>query len=42
VNTFWKGGIQNLEKEMKAYELLSSDEESIDELPETLTIPVSM
>ncbi len=40
VNTFWKGGIQNLEKEMEAYKLLSLDEESIDELPETLTIPV--
>jgi len=24
MNTFWKGGIQNLEKEMEAYELLSS------------------
>ena len=31
MNTFWKGGIQNLEKEMEAYELLSLDEENTDE-----------
>jgi hypothetical protein len=35
LNTFWKGGIHNLEKEMEAYELLSLDEESTDEIPET-------
>ncbi len=40
MNTFWKGGIQNLEKEMEAYELLSSaGEENTDEVPETPAIP---
>jgi len=34
------GGIQNLEKEMEAYELLSSaGEENTDEVPETPAIP---
>ena len=39
MNTFWNGGIRNLEKEMEAYELLSSavtGEENGDEInPET-------
>ncbi len=40
MNTFWKGGIQNLEKEMEVCELLSSEgEENTDEVPETLVIP---
>ena len=30
MNSFWKGGIQNLEKEMEAYEILSSSEEAAD------------
>jgi hypothetical protein len=30
MNSFWKGGIQNLEKEMEAYEILSSSEENVD------------
>ena len=30
MNSFWRGGIQNLEKEMKAYELLSLSEENVD------------
>ena len=38
MNTFWKGGIQNLEKEMEAYKLLSLDEKNTDEIPETPTI----
>ena len=42
LNTFWQGGIQNLEKEMEAYELLSSDEENTDEILETPTIPALM
>jgi hypothetical protein len=25
VDSFWRGGVQNLEKEMEAYELLSSN-----------------
>ena len=42
MNSFWKGGIQNLEKEMEAYELLtrSLGEESADvinpEIPTTV------
>ena len=40
MNTFWKGGIQNLEKEMEVCELLSSEgEENTDEVPETPAIP---
>jgi hypothetical protein len=35
VNTFWKGGIQNLEKEMESYELLSLDEENTAGISET-------
>lgn len=30
MNSFWRGGIQNLEKEMEAYELLSLSEENVD------------
>ena len=30
MNSFWKGGIQNLEKEMEAYDLLSLSEENAD------------
>jgi len=30
MNSFWRGGIQNLEKEMEAYELLSLSEENLD------------
>ena len=30
MNSFWKGGIQNLEKEMEAYELLSLSEPEVD------------
>ena len=29
MNTFWRGGIQNLEKELEAYELLSGSGEEI-------------
>ena len=29
MNTFWRGGIQNLEKELEAYELLSGSGEDI-------------
>ncbi len=29
MNLFWKGGIQNLEKEMEAYEILCSSEENV-------------
>ena len=41
MNTFWRGGVQNLEKELEAYELLSSSGEEIttDEIrvnPETV------
>ena len=40
MNTFWKGGIQDLEKEMEAYELLSSaSEENTGEVTETPAIP---
>ena len=42
MNKFWRGGIQNLDKEMEAYELLAAGEESTDEIPETPTIPVLM
>jgi hypothetical protein len=28
MNTFWRGGIENLEKEMEAYEILNSSEEN--------------
>jgi len=43
MNTFWRGGIQNLEKEMEAYELLNSSEENTDDIdPEIPTIPVCM
>ncbi|KAF8804447.1 hypothetical protein BYT27DRAFT_7258919 [Phlegmacium glaucopus] len=28
VNSFWRGGIENLEKEMEAYEILNSSEEN--------------
>ena len=31
MNLFWKGGIQNLEKEMEAYELLSAGELNVNE-----------
>ena len=38
MNTFWKGGIQNLEKEMEAYKLLTQslgdDSENTDINPE--------
>ena len=30
MNSFWRGGIQNLEKEMEAYKLLSLSEENLD------------
>lgn len=41
MNRFWRGGIQNLDKEMEAYELLGSvDEENTDEISETPIIPV--
>jgi hypothetical protein len=30
INLFWRGGIQNLEKEMEAYELLSLNEDNVD------------
>ena len=30
LNSFWKGGIENLEKEMEAYEILCSNEQNID------------
>jgi hypothetical protein len=30
MNTFWRGGIENLEKEMEAYEILNSSEENSD------------
>ena len=30
MNSFWRGGIQNLDKEMEAYELLNLSEENID------------
>jgi hypothetical protein len=30
MNSFWRGGIQNLEKEMEAYELLSLSKENLD------------
>ena len=30
MNSFWKGGIQNLENEMESYERLSSSEEEVD------------
>lgn len=32
INSFWKGGIQNLENEMEAYDILSSIEENGDEM----------
>ena len=45
MNTFWKGGIQNLEKEMEAYELLTQslgdDSENTDinpEIPNTVQV----
>ena len=42
MNKFWRGGIQNLDKEMEAYELLAAGEESTGGIPETPTIPVFM
>jgi len=30
MNSFWKGGVENLEKEMEAYDILSSNEEASD------------
>jgi hypothetical protein len=30
MNSFWRGGIQKLEKEMEAYELLSLSKENLD------------
>ena len=29
MNSFWKGGIQNLENEMEAYDILSTREEGV-------------
>jgi len=43
MNTFWRGGIQNLEKEMEAYELLTLGAENTDEInPEIPTILICM
>jgi hypothetical protein len=43
MNTFWNGGIRNLEKEMEAYELLNSavtgEENTVETNPETPIIP---
>ena len=40
MNSFWRGGVENLEKEMETYELLISSDESSDgiqlESPTTL------
>jgi hypothetical protein len=38
MNSFWRGGIKNLEKEMEAYEILASIDEASDGIqPEILT-----
>ena len=38
MNSFWKGGIENLEKEMEVYEILNLNEEALDGIqPEILT-----
>jgi len=41
MNSFWRGGIENLEKEMEAYKILDSSEESSDGTqPKVPTMPV--
>ncbi|KAH9017741.1 hypothetical protein EDB83DRAFT_2320987 [Lactarius deliciosus] len=43
MNSFWKGGITNLENEMKAYEVSDSNEESSDcTQPEVPNVPVDL
>jgi len=41
MNSFWRGGIENLEKEMEVYEILNSSEENSDGIqPEIPTMLV--
>ena len=44
MNTFWKGGVQNLEKEMEAYELLNrlSEDSTTGEINPEITMQVCM
>ena len=44
MNTFWKGGVQNLEKEMEAYELLNglSEDSTTGEINPKITMQVCM
>ena len=43
MDRFWRGRIQNLDKEMEVYDLLSLEGgENTDEIPDTLEVPVIM
>ena len=43
MDRFWRGGIQNLDKETEVYDLLSLENgENTDKIPDTLEVPVIM
>ncbi|KIL60077.1 hypothetical protein M378DRAFT_14359 [Amanita muscaria Koide BX008] len=39
MSSFWRGGVENLEKEMEAYNLLNLSEENVDEIVQIQTMP---
>ncbi|KAF8269571.1 ribonuclease H-like domain-containing protein [Lactarius quietus] len=41
MNSFWRGGVENLEKEMEAYEILNANEEAFDGIQDEIMATVN-